>query len=145
MWQGERCHVPGDGGRLRGLRSAGRHLIAWLQEHRPQAVATIDVDATILDSQKRSARPTYDGRTGYQPVIAPWAEQDVVLADECRDGNVPAGSGNRRVVERALAALPAGITGITEVRLRGDGARSPSSRCCTGSTARASATRSAPI
>jgi hypothetical protein len=58
LWQGERCHVPGDGERLRGLRSADRHLIAWLQEHRPQAVATIDVDATILGSQKRSARPT---------------------------------------------------------------------------------------
>ena len=46
----------------------------------------------------------YDGRTGYQPVIALWAEQDVVVADEFRDGNVPAGSGNRRLVERAVAA-----------------------------------------
>jgi hypothetical protein len=48
-----------------------------------------------------------------------WAEQDVVLADEFRDGNVPAGTGNRRVVERALAALP---SGVAEVRLRGDSA-----------------------
>jgi len=40
------------------------------------------------------------------------AEHDVILADEFRDGNglpsgltrwVPAGSGNRRVVEKALA------------------------------------------
>jgi len=30
----------------------------------------------------------------------------VILADEFRDGNVPAGSGNRREVEKALAALP---------------------------------------
>jgi hypothetical protein len=94
-------------------------LIGFLQERRPQTVATIDVDATILESQKRAARWTYDGRTGYQPVIALWAEQDVVLADEFRDGNVPAGTGNRRVVERALAALP---SGVAEVRLRGDSA-----------------------
>jgi hypothetical protein len=39
-------------------------------------------------------------------VLALWVEQDVILADEFRDGNVPAGSGNRRVVEKALAALP---------------------------------------
>jgi hypothetical protein len=119
LWQGERCRVHGEGERLQGLAKANRRLIAFLQERRPEAVATIDVDATILESQKRSAFSTYDGRTGYQPVVALWAEQDVILADEFRDGNVPAGSGNRRVVEQALAALPAGVA---EIRLRGDSA-----------------------
>jgi hypothetical protein len=42
-------------------------------------------------------------------VLALWAEQDVIVADEFRDGNVPAGSGNRRVVEKALAVLRGGI------------------------------------
>ena len=119
LWQGEACQVQGEGERLQGLAKAGRRLIGFLQERRPQAMATIDVDATILESQKRAARWTYDGRTGYQPVIALWAEQDVVLADEFRDGNVPAGTGNRRVVAQALAALP---SGVAEVRLRGDSA-----------------------
>jgi hypothetical protein len=119
LWQGARCQVPGEGERLQGLGAVNRRLVAWLQEHRPQAVATIDVDATILASQKRSARPTYDGRSGYQPVIALWAEQDVVLADEFRDGNVPAGTGNRRLVEAALAALPPGVERIV---VRGDSA-----------------------
>jgi len=112
LWQGERCHVPGEGERLQGLGAANRRLIAWLQEHRPQAAATIDLDATILESQKQSAHGTYDGRRGYQPVIALWAEQDVVLADEFRDGNVPAGSGNRRMLEKALAALPPGVARV---------------------------------
>ena len=119
LWQGERCRVQGEGPGLQGLSAANRRLVAWLQERAPQAVATIDVDATILESQKRSALATYDGRPGYQPVIALWAEQDVVLADEFRDGNVLAGTGNRRVVEQALAALP---TGVEAVRLRGDSA-----------------------
>lgn len=119
LWQGERCQVPGEGERLQGLAKASRRLVAWQQERRPQTVATIDVDATILESEKRCALPTYDGRTGYQPVVALWAEQDVILADEFRDGNVPAGSGNRRVIEQALAALPAGVE---EVRLRADSA-----------------------
>jgi Transposase DDE domain group 1 len=119
LWQGERCRVQGEGQRLQGLTKTNRRLIGWLQEHRPQAVATIDVDATILESHKRSALATYDGRTGYQPVVALWAEQDVILADEFRDGNVPAGTGNRRVVEQALAALPGGVE---EVQLRADSA-----------------------
>jgi Transposase DDE domain group 1 len=119
LWQGETCQVQGEGQRLQGLAKASRQLIGFLQQRRPQAVATIDVDATILESQKRTAHWTYDGRTGYQPVIALWAEQDVVLTDEFRDGNVPAGSGNRRVVEQALAALP---TGVEAVRLRADSA-----------------------
>jgi hypothetical protein len=119
LWQGERSQVPGEGARLQGLGAANRRLIAFLQERRPQASATVDVDATILESQKQSARVTYDGRTGYQPVIALWAEPDVVLADEFRDGNVPAGTGSRRVVEAALAALP---PGLREIRVRGDSA-----------------------
>lgn len=119
LWQGERCRVPGEGPRLQGLSAANRRLVAWLQERRPQAVATIDVDATILESQKRSALATYDGRSGYQPVVALWAEQDVILADEFRDGNVPAGTGNRRLVERAVAALP---PGVDQILVRADSA-----------------------
>ena len=119
LWQGERAAVPGEGARLQGLAHANRRLVAWLQERAPQTVATIDVDATIPESQKRSALATYDGRTGYQPVVALWAEQDVIVADEFRDGNVPAGTGNRRLVERAVAALP---PGVDQVFVRADSA-----------------------
>jgi len=119
LWRGERAAVPGEGPRLQGLAHANRRLVAWLQERAPQAVATIDVDATILESHKRSALATYDGRTGYQPVVALWAEQDVILADEFRDGNVPAGTGNRRLVERAVAALP---PGVDQILVRADSA-----------------------
>lgn len=119
LWQGERARVAGEGERLHGLAAVNRRLIAFLQEHACESTATIDVDATILESAKKAAEPTYDGRTGFQPVIALWAEHDVVLADEFRDGNVPAGSGNRRVIESAIAALPAGVS---EVLVRGDSA-----------------------
>jgi hypothetical protein len=94
------------------LAKASRRLIGFLQERRPQAVATLDVDATILESQKRSALATYDGRTGYQPVVALWAEQDVVLADEFRDGNsLPSG---RR--SRTRGCRPGPATGASSSR-----------------------------
>jgi len=113
---------------LLGLAKANTELVLDLQCRRPVKTATLDVDATVIPCDKRAAKRTYDGNRGYQPVLALWAEQDVILADEFRDGNslpsgltrwVPAGSGNRRVVEKALAALPGGID---KIYLRGDSA-----------------------
>lgn len=110
LWQGDQgACVFAEGEKLQGLDAASRRLVAFLQERAPQKIATIDIDATILPSDKRSAYPTYEGMTGYQPTIALWAEQDMVLADEFRDGNVPPASGNLRVVQRAIATLPPGI------------------------------------
>lgn len=116
---GGRSAVREEGRGLRGLARASGAVIGDLQRRRPAPVATIDLDATVLASSKRAAKLAYDGRRGYQPVVALWAEQDVVLADEFRDGNVSASSGNRRVIERALAALP---EGVEEVYLRADSA-----------------------
>jgi hypothetical protein len=104
---------------LLGLATANAELILDLQCRRPVKTATLDVDATVIACDKRAAKRGYDGSRGYQPVLALWAEQDVILADEFRDGNVPAGSGNRRVVEKAVAALPGGIA---KIYLRGDSA-----------------------
>lgn len=120
LWQGDHgASVPAEGERLQALHAASRRLIAFLQQRAPQGAATIDIDATILASEKRAARATYQGATGYQPVIALWAEQDVILADEFRDGNVPPQSGNLRVIQRAIAALP---EGVDAVRVRSDSA-----------------------
>jgi hypothetical protein len=104
---------------LVGLAKANAELVLDLQCRRPVTTATLDVDATVIHCDKRAAKRTYDGNRGYQPVLALWAEQDVIVADEFRDGNVPAGSGNCRVVEKAIAALPGGID---KIYLRGDSA-----------------------
>ena len=87
----------------------------------PTAVrrATLDLDATVIESHKREARPHYKGGRGYQPTAVLWAEQDLVVADQYRDGNVPAGMRTPEVARRAVAALPAGIK---ERCFRGDSA-----------------------
>lgn len=120
LWQGEQgSSVPAESERLSGLAEANADLIRFVQTHRRESKATLDVDATILESDKRAAKLTYQGGKGYQPVSVLWAEQDLILAEEFRDGNVPAGSGNLRVVEKALAALP---EGVEQILLRGDSA-----------------------
>lgn len=111
--------VPSESAPLQGLAAANRELILDLQCRKPVRIATLDIDATVIHSSKRSAKRAYDGERGYQPVLVLWAEQDVIVADEFRDGNVPAGMGNLRVIQKAVSALPGKFD---EIRLRGDSA-----------------------
>jgi hypothetical protein len=120
LWRaGEKAAVPEESAPLRGLGEANRQLLRAIQKASPPRRATLDVDATIVASQKRTATTAYDGTQGYQPVVAVWAEQDAIVQEEFRDGNVPAGCGNRRILEAAFGALPAGEE---EKRLRADSA-----------------------
>jgi hypothetical protein len=91
----------------------------YAQEGQPQHIATVDQDATIIESHKRSAMPHYEGGRGYQPMVAVWAEADLVLADEFRDGNVPARQAPLTCTQMAFAALP---TDVQQRYFRGDSA-----------------------
>jgi Transposase DDE domain group 1 len=64
------------------------------------------MDATIIESRKQEALRTYAGERGYQPMLAVWAEMDVVLADQFRDGNVPAMMAPLAVAQQAFGVLP---------------------------------------
>ena len=119
LLQEGKASVPSESAPLQGLAAANRELILDLQCRKPQKIATLDIDATIIHSSKRAAKRAYDGERGYQPVLVLWAEQDVIVADEFRDGNVPAGMGNLRIIQKAVAALPGRFN---EIRLRGDSA-----------------------
>jgi hypothetical protein len=85
------------------------HAVA-LNEAEPVTTATIDHDATVIEAHKKEARGHYKGGRGYQPAIAVWAETSLVLANEFRDGNVPAGMSNVPLIARAFAALPESVT-----------------------------------
>jgi hypothetical protein len=120
LWQaGPQATIPEESAPLVGLGRANRTLIAGLQRGARARTATLDVDATLVASDKAAATVAYDGTRGYQPVVVLWAEQDVILHDQFRDGHVPAGCGNLRVLQQAVANLP---HGITELRLRADSA-----------------------
>lgn len=81
--------------------------------------ATLDHDATIEESHKKQAQPHYKGGRGYQPAVIYWAEQDLVVGDEFRDGNVPAGMENLRLIKKGFGALP---FEVTELFFRADSA-----------------------
>ena len=99
--------IPEETDALAGLGEVNGELVRELGKRCPeQCIATVDQDATIIESSKREALWHYDGGRGYQPMLAVWAEMDVVLADEFRDGNVPAMMAPLAVAKRAFAALP---------------------------------------
>lgn len=104
---GQVAYIPGENEALQGLAQVNRDLIRALGQRCPdQKIATVDQDATIIESRKREAKPTYEGERGYQPMLAVWAETGMVLADEFRDGNVPAMMEPVNAAQVAFAALP---------------------------------------
>jgi hypothetical protein len=120
LWAaGPEATIPVESAPLAGLGHANRTLLAGLQRGARARMATLDVDATLVESHKDTATVAYDGTRGYQPVVVLWAEQDVIVHDQFRDGHVPAGCGNVRVLEQAVANLP---QGITQLGLRADSA-----------------------
>jgi hypothetical protein len=62
---------------------------------------------------------SYAGYKAYQPLTTYWAEAGLVLHWEFRDGNVPAGYEQLRVLKEALELLP---PGVAQVYLRSDSA-----------------------
>ncbi|HKM79908.1 MAG TPA: IS1380 family transposase [Candidatus Acidoferrum sp.] len=107
---GQIAYIPGENQALQGLGQVNRDLITALGQRCPdQRIATVDQDSTIIESRKREALPTYEGERGYQPMLAVWAEMDLVLADQFRDGNVPAMMAPLPVTQVAFAALPATV------------------------------------
>jgi hypothetical protein len=93
---------------LQSVLAGGVRRTAKLYADEGQAlnIATVDQDATIIESHKENAQAHYEGGRGYQPMVAVWAEADLVLADEFRDGNVPAQQEPLTCAQLAFAALP---------------------------------------
>jgi hypothetical protein len=113
-------YIPEENPALQGLAQVNQDVVRELGRRcAEQKIATLDVDATIIESWKREAKLTYEGTTGYQPVLALWSEMNVVVADEFRDGNVPAHQQLLPITQRAFQALP---ETVVERYFRGDSA-----------------------
>jgi len=96
---------------IQGLQNVQAGLVRrgaqkYAEQGQPLTIATVDQDATIIESHKKAALYHYAGGRGYQPMVAIWAEADLVLADEWRDGNVPARQAPLTCAQWAFGALP---------------------------------------
>lgn len=112
-----RAFIPAVTEAVRSLWRVNQALLGFVQTHRPVSAATLDMDATLIATHKRAALHCYEGFKAYQPLNCWWAEQGTMLYSEFRDGNVPAGHEQLRVLRDALSYLP---PGVTKVSLRSD-------------------------
>ena len=94
-----------------------RSLLAFAQEHAQATTATLDMDATLIETHNRDALFCYKKFKAYQPLNCWWSEQGAMLYSEFRDGNVPAGHEQLRVLKDCLPHLP---DSVKTVSLRSD-------------------------
>jgi hypothetical protein len=117
---GQVSYIAEESAPLRALAQVNQEMVEEVGRRcAEQKIAAVDLDSTIIESYKREALPTYPGGSGYQPMLALWVEMNLVLADEFRDGNVPAQKEPLRVALRAFQALP---PTVGEYYFRGDSA-----------------------
>ena len=69
----------------------------------------LDMDATLIETCKSEAMYCYNKYPAYQPLTTYWYEADLIMHSEFRDGNVPAGHDQLRVLRESLEYLPAGV------------------------------------
>ena len=105
------AYIPGENAALQGLARVNTALVHRVAAQGRGTRATLDYDATIQESHKREAQGHYQGGRGYQPAACYWVEQDLVVADEYRDGNVPAGMATLPLIQRGFQSLPPTVTG----------------------------------
>ncbi len=74
--------------------------------------ATLDMDATLVLTHKQEALYSYKKHKAYQPLSTYWAEADQIVHSEFRDGNVPAGYQQLRVLRESLGYVPSGVEAV---------------------------------
>jgi len=107
-----KAFIPAPNDHLRSLRKLNALLVHEAQRLRPCDTATFDCDATLVESRTKTALYCYKGFAGYQPFNVYWAEQDLTVYSELRDGNVPAFFDLLRPIKEAISILPEGVTTV---------------------------------
>lgn len=109
--------IPAANENVRAFSKINSELIAFEAVGKAEEIATLDMDATLTETLKRSALFSYKAEQAYHPLNTYWYERGVMLYSEFRDGNVTAGHEQLRVLKEALSYLP---SGVKKVRLRSD-------------------------
>ena len=94
---------------LLGLGRVNADLVGFVQRQARHEQATLDMDATLIETHKEQALYCYKKHKAYQPFTSYWADAGLVLHSEFRDGNVPAGHQQLRVLRESLEHLPLGV------------------------------------
>lgn len=112
-----KAFIPAANEYLEGFVKVNSDLLAFVQHNNEHRTATLDMDATLIETNKSGSFFCYKGFRAYQPLNVRWFEQAMVVYSQFRDGNVPAGYEQLPVFIKALDCLP---KDVDDVRLRCD-------------------------
>jgi hypothetical protein len=115
--ESHKAFIPAPSALLSALVLLNGAFAAAMQRRSPQSEATLDMDATLVETFKKAALYCYKKFKAYQPLNVYWAEQGMMLFSEFRDGNVPADYDLLRPFKQALDLVP---SGVKKVYLRSD-------------------------
>ena len=119
--------VPAPNPALAGMKAVNRSFVSAayrLQQRSGRPVstrATLDCDATFMETQKQTALACYKKYDAYSALLVRWAETGLVLWDEFRDGNLPPSFRNEEALVETICYLNTEL-GITDVWVRADAA-----------------------
>jgi hypothetical protein len=115
--------IPPESPALSGLKELDRRVIySYIKNLNPGNEVTLDVDTQMIEVYKADAKVCYEGYKALQAMKVCWAETLLVMADECREGNVFPGKDIIRVVDEANGLLPPRMEGEWKIRVRSDSA-----------------------
>jgi len=107
--------TPGNGLRRVGRDRASRDVLQEVNRRVLEAAlqdrdrVTLDIDASVVHAEKKTARRTDQGRRGDTPMVGHIAETGQVAHAELRRGSVPPAAKNRAFLGRCIGALPEGV------------------------------------
>ena len=104
---------------LEGLARVRQRQLAHTARSQRQTRATLDCDASLFPSRSRMAQRSYTGERGWMPMLAFWAELDLVVHEEFRQGSMAPQSDALNFLKETVAQLPAAVT---EIFVRSDSA-----------------------
>jgi len=93
---------------LPGLGKVDNHLNREVLKRDSRTEYTLDTDATIIEAGKVEAQWTYKKEKGYQPLLGFLFELGLVIGDEFREGNVPAGARALEFLKYCQSMMPPG-------------------------------------
>ena len=106
-------------GGLSGLSNCNRAIVKRGLKLTKKKEFTLDIDATQIIAEKKSAKVTYKGEQGYMPIIGHIQETGMVIHEEFRDGNVSPNFNNLNFIKQCCSKMP---KGKKIVRFRADSA-----------------------
>lgn len=77
--QAGKASIPKPHENLVGLYRVNGDLLAFAQKHSPTSSATLDLDATLVETTKKEALYSYKHYKAYQPLNVYWAEQELLV------------------------------------------------------------------